>query len=244
MTEIVYAEPTNAAFVEGTRRRIQGATSVDWSAALIVTALFGLLFYIQFREIWTEQAIIAKGSETTAQIIDHGIRNSGRTTNHFVTMQYDVNGTPYESEEWVDSADYEALDVGSTVPILYLADSPNDARLAGEYQREPPSPDIWYWVFGVSIVATYAGAFWKERQSYRYTRLGKMCNGELIAAEGRKVYRRGFVVAYRYKFRSPEGKDLSGRREVTREDLRDALFPAAGSPVKVLYIDDKHHRML
>ncbi len=244
MNEIVYAEPTNAAFVGGTRRRIQGASSADWNAALIVTALFGLLFYIQFREIWTEQAIFADGSAATAQIIDHAIRNSGRTTNHFVTIQYDVNGTPYESEEWVDSVDYEALAIGLTVPILYLADSPNDVQLAGAYQSPPPSAEIWYWVFAISLIANYSGVGWKERQSYRYSRLGKLCNGELIAAEGRKVYKRGFVVTYRYKFQSPEGKTLSGRRELTREDLRSASLPAAGSPVKVLYIDVRTHRML
>ncbi|MBN8640032.1 MAG: DUF3592 domain-containing protein [Anaerolineae bacterium] len=242
MTEIVYAEPTNAAFVAGTRRRIQGATFVQWGLTLIFTVLFAVPLYAQLRETWNEQAFRADGRLTTGRII--GLSSIRGTERHFVTYRYNVNGRIYEAHEEVTSTGYSNLRTGTDVRVLYVADSPDVARLAEIYRAPAVTTEKRWWAFGFGAIIFFLAVLWKEFQSYRYSRLGKLCSGELIAAEGRKVVRLGFVVTFRYKFQSPEGKTVSGGFEMRREDLRDAPLPAAGSPVQVLYIDDKQHRML
>lgn len=236
----VYAEPRNRAFVEGTRPRIHGTTLVQWGLTLIFTVLFAVPFYAQLRETWNEQALRADGRSTTGRII--GLATSGE--HHFVTFRYNVNGRTYEAQNEVVSTGYRNLRTGTDVRVLYVADSSDVARLAESYRAPAVTTENRWWVFGFGAIIFFLAAFWKEFQSYRYSRLGKLCSGELISVEGRKVVRIGFVVTFRYKFQSPEGKTVSGEFEMRREDLRDAPLPAAGSPVKVLYIDDKQHRML
>jgi hypothetical protein len=55
---------------------------------------------------------------------------------------------------------------------------------------------------------------------------------------------RSYMVAVDYAFDMPEGDRIVDREEHNRPDLRRAELPTAGSPVRVLYLDDRTHALL
>jgi hypothetical protein len=55
---------------------------------------------------------------------------------------------------------------------------------------------------------------------------------------------RSYLVAVDYAFDMPEGDRIIDRAEHNRPDLRRAELPTAGSPVRVLYLDDRTHALL
>jgi hypothetical protein len=55
---------------------------------------------------------------------------------------------------------------------------------------------------------------------------------------------RTYVVAVDYRFTPPAGDTIADRAEHDRPDLRRVEPPAAGTPVRVLYLDERTHALL
>jgi hypothetical protein len=55
---------------------------------------------------------------------------------------------------------------------------------------------------------------------------------------------RSYVVAVDYRFTAPSGDTIIDRDEHNRPDLRRTELPAAGTPVRVLYLDEGTHALL
>jgi hypothetical protein len=244
-SSVVYAEPYNQRFVDGTRRFIKGASWADWLIAALFAPLFAFLVVSDVQAALLWQRVLSEGLETEAQIINLYTSTGGgrsRTTYYHVVYDYVVASSRYEKDETVSSASYNAFAIGDMVDVFYLRENPREARLSASLQ-------------GIDIpwgVPVYAGLFLlvagnpsiREWQRRRYSQQGQLLNGTLITAGGRNAGRSGFQVTYQYRVRSPLGVDLIGKRTVQRNDLRKQPMPENGSPVKVLYIDDQHHRLL
>lgn len=243
-TNIVYAEPNNAKFVEGVRRRIQGAGLGELLIAILISAVFGGFIYTSVASSQQTTAILKEGVETTARITNlYTTTSSGRsrTTYYHVAYEYFVDGTRYQSDETVSLTSYNQLEIGMPFNVRYLASNPQQVR----FSRNDPGINIGVVLLpSVFIVVMLAGPLYREWQSRRYSQRGQLIDGRLIEANGKRAGRSGYKVTYEYRFRSPLGVELTGKRGVIRNDMRKQPMPAPESPVKVLYIDDKKHRML
>jgi len=72
MHPIVYAETDNQFFVEGMRRFIKGASFWEWSGAIILSLVFGVVAAFFVNETLLTRDILSNGIETNAHIvIDH-----------------------------------------------------------------------------------------------------------------------------------------------------------------------------
>lgn len=242
MDAIVYAQPENAAFVHGTRRQIAGMSFGDWLLWGGFGLLLALISIAGLLSSYTTQQILANGVETEAVILDRRVQ-SGRNTRYYLTYRYVGGTTHYTRDEAVDPGVYGRVSEGATVPVRYLPDQPGQARLAGRFASNDDSP----WLFVISGVCALLIAWvlamdvWEVRHLSRH---GKLLDGTLLSAYGRYVNREGYKVTFRYQFPLSSGRYWTGERTVKRGDLRHAVMPPRGSPVKVIYVNDDSYRML
>jgi len=98
----------------------------------------------------------------------------------------------------------------------------------------------------LALIALAAAILWigrKEWASIRFSTRGTLLDGVLDRVEVWDIPRNGRRVNYAYSFYAPDGRKITGTRAVFRNDTGVFAYPT-GSPVKVLYIDDRSHRML
>ncbi len=241
MTEIVYAEPTNAAFVEGTRPRIKGASTAEKIAVVVCAILFISAIFMEVHDAVLLDNILSRGREASAQIFEHRTTGSGQAVRYYVSYRYRVDSVVYEREESVGSEEYLVLSIGRVTPARYLPGQPENARLMQLHRRDDLFVIVLEIVGGIVIVRAL---LLSERQRFRFSRSGTLIEGTLDGAFGTKLSYQGYLVTFVYRFVSPLGVELIGSTEASRKELRHAALPEAGNRVKVLYIDDKHHRML
>ena len=98
---------------------------------------------------------------------------------------------------------------------------------------------------GPAIVASLVLVWsaWLSLRYSRYQRRGRVIQGEVLACTGGDIGNR-YTITLRYKFRTPTGKELTGRTSQVREDLKSAALPKPGDPVGVLYVSDALYRLL
>ncbi len=241
----VYAEPENRTYVQRQGARSTGVTLLDTLVLLCVILIFVGLVIAAINGDNFANALMTDGVEVEAEIIDQRREESGlrrRHTDYIVTYRYKADGVTYERDEEVDYEHYAALTVGSPVTIRYLRNDPATARIFEEPPLEWSSFTLLCAAFFiVPLTLIYFG---KKRQSKTYARNGILLDGRLTFVWATDLLDLGYNVTYHYLFLSPRGVELSGERTVMRNDLRDQQLPLYDSPVKVLYIDDQHHRML
>jgi hypothetical protein len=84
----------------------------------------------------------------------------------------------------------------------------------------------------------------KQRREERLTREGRLLEGQVISCAASHSSETGHSVELRYSFLAPDGRHVEGKRSERRDDLKDAQLPAPGTPVAVLYADEKLHQVL
>jgi hypothetical protein len=153
--------------------------------------------------------------------------------------------------------------VGSRVRIEYRPENPDDNRVI--------RPDIQVFsLFGLTLLELLAGGLafllWamllrgirdmaRDRrtrgrantQFAAQARAAQILSGEIMGITGETRYDQPgspYEVSVDYRFTTPDGLVLRGSARAPRDDLRYAVLPAPGTPVRVVYMDDKTHTML
>jgi hypothetical protein len=84
----------------------------------------------------------------------------------------------------------------------------------------------------------------------RYTREGQILQGELrfcVASVGQHPFARGpadFDVTIEYRFTTPDGITIHRTTKEVRNDLNGKQLPMPGTPVYVLYFNDREYYLL
>jgi hypothetical protein len=92
------------------------------------------------------------------------------------------------------------------------------------------------------------GATWWFWRRYSLRNTGQLIDGEVVKASGE--IRPGpqgndFVITVMYQFSSPRNdKAIKGTIAQVRNDLVEAPLPASGTPVAVLYRNDRNYRVM
>ena len=112
-------------------------------ALLILIVGGGFFLFIYVRDQMTKAELRRHGVTTTARVLSrhheiqtHQSTNSNNvpttstSDSYSISYQYTVNGTSYNGSDTVDVSVYDALQEGQPVEVVYLPESPGQARLA------------------------------------------------------------------------------------------------------------------
>ena len=242
----------NRAFVEGTSQKIVNPPRWElliW-LLLIVAALLGAALAPE----WViQRALAAQGHETQGTITGHHTyttsNKNGTTTHYVLTIVFMATAGPHEGQEFavnesIGGFAYGELAIGASMPISFLPDDPNTARLAGQYTEHIENTMIPVAIIlFVLLLVCVVMARRSQQRTRRLTQTGQFIVGEVVQCTGSKV-KSSYSINLKYAFRSPTGQILIRKESTYRNDLDSATLPQEGTPVAVLYADDKTFRVM
>jgi hypothetical protein len=184
-----------------------------------------------------------------AQIVSRRFQDRGREalSRWFVTYRFTVQGEgkTYQQELDVDQETYNRLVEGTPILIKYLPTDPAISVLAHDDIAPLDLEVILPALFGPALLTLLilVWAFWVSLRYTRFERQGQVIKGEVTACEG-KAMPDHYHVTLSYKFRTPADRELTGKITQERDDLKNEELPQKGTPVAVLYVNDKLYRLL
>jgi hypothetical protein len=204
---------------------------------------------------WKEWAALrGSGVQTQGTIIERYVDTSGDSNSYHIryTFQHTpANGDPrtYSNEDQVDYADYTRSEQGMPIDILYTPDDPAISTL--DVNLSPPWMLTGFaaiWIPGfLGIPLFVVGHLSRKQSTMKRLRQGsRKLMGEVLECRQNIDSDNDCFIKLIYRFTSPEsGQIIEGNHERERDDLRDASkLPALGTPVVVLYRDDKTFQVL
>jgi hypothetical protein len=250
--------PKHEGFLTGEHRRIQGAGCFLTCFMVLFLGIFVLVGVVigatELTELNLRNQLDKAGVVTDATVTDHRISRSrdskGRTsTTYYVTYQFyagapgDDNPPLYSREQSVSSDTYNRAPVGNKISVHYLPGDPNTSRVMNDNRDNPILMLIFMALFilipGIGVI----GMLWVYFRMRRLAAGGQLIAGKITEAKGSRV-KGGYQVSVRYTFLTPEGESLKGYETGIRNDLRDQILPDAGTPVVVLYLNNRLYKML
>src|SRR5262249_40626604 len=144
--------------------------------------------------------------------------------------------------------------------VVYAPNDPNKSELDLDYSN-PGNSQICVplALLGLGVICCLLLGYIYIRRVLKDRHLaknGQIIEGKLAKIEGHREKgegSEGYRVTAWYSFAPPTGNSLSGKNSLIRNDLvrRRGFFrweydplPEPGTPVAVIYLDDKHYRML
>jgi hypothetical protein len=207
--------------------------------------------WLSSREIMIRAQLNTSGVTTQATVLDRDISShidgkGRRDTDYYLTYSFtapDASGTErtYELRQSVNSTVYHQST--RSVTVLYLPTDPYTVRV------KSISTDLLLTTFsGVFVVfcLSFAGVCaWLLLKIYQAGKLredGKRLQGQIISAAGTTFKSKGqtrYSLTIEYEFVSPQGTRIQGQTTTERTDLLDQPLPERGTPIDVLYLNDK-----
>lgn len=154
-----------------------------------------------------------------------------------------------------DALDYLAMAGIGAGFLVFLIDI---ARIAG-WIAEDAAPGAILSAFIVAALLVAVGfavldtRHRRARAQERLIREGKVLAGTITACSARAETSaevslgevpRSFLVTIEYRFATPAGHEIADHAEHSRPDLRRVGLPEPGTPVRVLYLDDRTYALL
>jgi len=239
--------PNNRAFVEGAAHTPpldgNGGCWFIWTMLFALWMVPFMLFGLPFLALVSN--LSQRGVATQAIVIsEHEV--SSRSTAHYVLLRYTVSGQSYTTEQEVSDHTYQALAIGDDITIRYLPDDPRQARLSGANTDNSALTanisDVMMIALSLLIgIILCANAMRRDRQ---LTANGRIINGRLVDVKLTHS-KSGYNLTLQYSFTSPvTGQSVIKSESISRVDLKKNSAPAAQTPVKVLFLNDKNYRLL
>jgi hypothetical protein len=252
----VYLDPAHTDFTPG-------VTELRWkpmSGCRLVFIVFFMGFLLllsinTIRDMITayqlDQALRREGIAHQGEIV-HCIPDRSKNPGIEVAYFYLIEGQRYTQSTRLFDDTCILHDAGAQVNLHYARSNPAIARLDG--QSSGSGNDVAVYVTVIMIVSAVGGVisiyeYFNGRSGFSALRAhGQVLDGELTSIkdefQGSGGYRKRYLIV-RYKLMSPTGKLLEGYQQTSDSDLvaRRNLF-SPGTPVKVLYADDKTFLML
>jgi hypothetical protein len=198
---------------------------------------------------------IAQYGQITMGTVTSRSITRGKSTSYYLTYTYQaVPGTQaarsYQNKQSVSRGTYDRHPINSRVSVAYLPDDPATSRLGGP-DREDGSTLILVPIMGLVVLiptAFLAHLIKQVFQDREFAQKGHIIGGRLLDVQGVMTggKNRYFRLDVEYAFLSPQsGREITKRQSTPRNDLKGKKnLPQPGEPVAVLYVDDKHFKML
>jgi hypothetical protein len=214
-------------------------------AFMVVAYLTGLYMLFENLQIQSTQAhldqtgVNIQGSVTGERI------ETGENNSYYITYSFqpDPDSDQVYSKEARVGVGYHARATrDQVVTIRYLPSDPSVSHIV----EFPPSVRFPYWTIAIILVPSpLVGLilFRAFRNRRRLFSEGQVLHGELVSFVGR-MDRGSYYVTVGYRFKSPLGIPIEGKTRGNYNALKNALTPEPGTPLAVLYVDDKLHQVL
>jgi hypothetical protein len=212
---------------------------------LIPFVLSGLLILGLSVTQWvrTSQFSSSKWAHTVGTYVskDNVVESAGRTR-YYVTYRFVVDDRVYVVEESIEQGIHDRATEGAALPVYYRLDDPEIASMTPVSGRGGQPLGLacgaLLWWAGVLGLGYYLLSPVRKRQ--RLSQEGTLISGEIIRCSGRKNNDNDFRLKAEVRFRSPQtGQWVTKNYLLTRNDLKGKSLPQPGTPVHILYINDK-----
>jgi hypothetical protein len=239
----------NLKFVTGQTKQIGSPTTAYVFIAIFVLVALGIGGYFGYKMIQYNQ-LETSGVPDEAEITD-GTSTRGRRggTTYNVTYEYRVNGRTYTRDQDISGTLWNKIDrvgTGMEVDIKYLASDPSIVVLAGEFKDDTEkNRDTLVLAIAVPICLGIALLIFMNNQTnQKLANEGQLLRGQVVSAVGRRGSKNTYNVTLKYDFTTPNGKQITKQQVQNRPDLRNGPLPSPGTPVAVLYVNDKLQRLM
>jgi hypothetical protein len=250
--------PDNRPLAEGkvSYKHLAKEGSFFTSCILLAFVIIGLPISIGFLSGavfgWMEWFAVASSDQIQATVIERRIEEHGADTRYYVSYTYQPpaahgDAPSYTRNERVDQATYERASEGGPISISYIPDTPSRGAI-----NLSASPPLVVTLFSVCWIPGFVGipllvlvfGVGQQRILKRLRKGSRKLIGEVV--EGRKDFGEDDCYVYiTFRFQSPQsGQMIECTQQRVRNDLAEAEPPRAGTPVIVLYRDDKTYWML
>jgi hypothetical protein len=171
---------------------------------------------------------------------------SGTTTNYYVNFRFrDSSARTHTIVQKISSTTYRKLARDMEVPIRYVPDDPKTAELSGPYtDRSDVDSSVTIWLAVVAFSAPVMFfSLWNYFRTLRLQRRGEVLQGRLTNIQSKR-YKGNLNVSVTASFTSPSGRTFTVKDTATRNDLKPAANVPNGTPVAVVYVNDRCYRLL
>lgn len=249
--------PKHQGFLNGEERKFY-----DFTCSVVVLIFIGLLifggiggamFYAGADEMLIRSQLERSGLETRATVTDHDYTtstNKGRTSyTYYLTYKYSIDASPangptrFTYRQQVSNDTYNNFTDGEAITVSYMPNNPSVSRLLTDNQDNGTVLAVVGGIFLACALFCLFGYLRQRSRNGRLIRDGQMVVGKIVEAKAAKV-KSGNQLTIRYTFMSPEGGELGRKEILVRNDLRDAPLPQPGTPVAIVYVNDKLYRVL
>lgn len=211
--------------------------------AIVLLLVVGLLWAVTLPDWTTWYRLDQDGTTTTAEIVE---RQAEGGDDYHLGYRFEAGGSPYTDSQRVTGDAFEDLADDETVTVTYLPDDPGTSRIEVDNPADARRDRLTIAAAGLSVVTLLLiilGIVQRRRPHWLH-RGWRLLNGQLVACGGRIDQDGDYKVTFRYRFRSPTGRVITGQIREIRNDLRGKALPRAGTPVAVYYRSDRAYRML
>lgn len=241
-------KPEHQNFVLGRSKTLSRGTPfrlVFPGCFMLMFVLCGLTFFgFVINETYQSLLISIQGIAAEARYTDRRISSDDDSDTYYVTYEYKVGGRQFSHQQSVSRTLYDNAEMGGRVQIRYASSNPSIAKIVGTNQVQ------W---FLVVFVLLWNGIVWlivgglinQYRLEKLLERKGKMLKGKILDVSHSTDSDGDLTLYVKYEFQSPEsGKRLSKHERAQRNDLKHNQMPLFGTPIHILYYNDRNFMLL
>jgi hypothetical protein len=242
--------PFNQRFLNGTSDRIAWFNNAQLSHVLsavgvVVGALFAVILAASLPG-WLDRLRFDREAVPATGYVVSLSEERGRRRTYYVVYRIATGpeGGGPERKARVDKGLHDRLRPGDAVAVRCLPGDPATSRLDGEEGGTNLFTLLVFGGFAAPGVFGLRHLIRVRNRARRLARDGQALTGEVRDCTGRKQRKGGYIVELRFAFREPGGQDLEAAEEAERRDLLGQPLPLPGTPVVVLFVDEKCYQVL
>jgi hypothetical protein len=244
--DLFLANPSaNRKFVSGERPRIGNSRTMFIAAGIFFLIAAAVGYFVGTSVLRGDEA--ARSGIPTKAIITDGYmnRSSKGARSYYIDYEFKVNGKVYTRHFEISSQLYDQIRIGDTVTISYLQSDPNVNVLTGDYKDDTERNEgIVLMAIAIPVCVLIGSLIlWIDGKNRRLS-AGQLLTGQIINATAKPGNKGAYNLTVDYSFTNPYGQQFTKKQMYNRTDLKKSPLPEAGTPVAVLYVDDKLFRLM
>jgi hypothetical protein len=241
--------PRNDKFLRGQARYPAIASRSQFLLIGVFVLIGGVFLGFAIRDLISDLRLQQAGQTAQGMVISRRISGS-KNPSYYISYRFPDQSTSsyYIREQQVSRDSYNRHPEKTSVSVAYLRDDPTASRLTGP-DTDTSSRDgllffglLWTGLTGVVLFFMLRSVM----QDRWLAQHGEIIEGQLVNCSGRMTGGKGsyYKLSVDYQFCTPDGRIMFGKQNASRNDLRRTVLPATNTPVAVLYVDEKHYKLL
>lgn len=254
---VFFLHPKNAKFV--TEQRKGGFSGMLlWMLICIVGLIIAGALVLSGNNTDERRAyLLTNGTKIRGTITELRYSSGRRSTSYYADYRYRVDGQPFTGSTSISSGQYSSTDAGDAIQIVYNRDNPSEHIIEGQFSNASAGSGtrtVGFVIGGFALLLLGLFGYLYSREQALYKN-GKLVRGTLTNL-GASWYRGNLTMNATFQFTTPDtGKTITKMNSAQRNDMRKRVnminwqvkpetLPYPGSPVVVLYANERNFRLL